>query len=250
MASTAELWHAARNPPTDPKDIPGHSFKDKAVLVTGAYGDKALGHHAAIKYAALGANLLILAVRTAEKGEEAKAAIIRHTNCSPDIFIIETVDLASFASVREFVDRLNRNSRVPYLHVVQLAAGVAPWAYGQSPDGYEISLQVDVLSTALLALLLLPKMREAPDGVRPHLSFLDRISIFIIPDDMKAELEALRGESLIKRCDDKEKWDAVKHVRYYFLGRSAEQGARTLVSATALGEESHGRFWTNDKYHP
>jgi len=29
--------------------------------------------------------------------------------------------------------------------------------------------------------------------------------------------------------------------------RTTEQGARTLVSGTTLGEEANGRFWTNDE---
>lgn len=31
--------------------------------------------------------------------------------------------------------------------------------------------------------------------------------------------------------------------------RTTEMGARSLVSATGLGPESHGKFWTNDKQH-
>ncbi|KAI1416853.1 hypothetical protein F5Y13DRAFT_204233 [Hypoxylon sp. FL1857] len=37
-------------------------------------------------------------------------------------------------------------------------------------------------------------------------------------------------------------------IAYFIMGRTAEQGSRTLVSATALGPESHGRFWTDDNY--
>ena len=32
------------------------------------------------------------------------------------------------------------------------------------------------------------------------------------------------------------------------LARTAEQGSRTLVGATALGEESKGRLWSNDHF--
>jgi NAD(P)-dependent dehydrogenase (short-subunit alcohol dehydrogenase family) len=39
-------------------------------------------------------------------------------------------------------------------------------------------------------------------------------------------------------------------ITYFIMGRTAEQGARTMISATALGPESHGRFWTNDTYPP
>ena len=304
MATTKELWHDARHPPADPSTL-GLSFKDKAVLVTGASG-WGLGYNAAVKYAALGANPLILAVRTQEKGESTKQSIVAATGCSPDIFIIETVDLASFASVRDFVDRIVK--RVPRLHVVQLAGGVAPWAYAKTQDGFETGLQVDVLSTTLLPLLLLPKLRETAtaspeaDGYLPHVSFLCSIAIFIIPDGVVPK--AGSGQTLIQRCDDEAKWDPINQyfliklatwyavkgvadlvtkqyggkvvvnatcpglcktnmvrdlpwiyrafmvIRHALLGRTAEQGSRTLVSATGLGPESHGKFWNNDRYHP
>lgn len=34
------------------------------------------------------------------------------------------------------------------------------------------------------------------------------------------------------------------------FARTAEQGSRTLVSATALGAESNGNLWTNDTHAP
>ncbi|CAH0054730.1 unnamed protein product [Clonostachys solani] len=299
MASIGELWHNARNPPADPQSL-GLSFKDKAVLVTGAYGE-GLGANAAIKYAALGANPLILGTRTAEKGELAKSAIIERTGCSPDIFIIEPVDLASFESVKRFAE--NVSQRVPALHVVQLAGGVSPWKYAKTPDGHEASVGINLLSSALLALLLLPKLREAakapsPDGFRPHLSILNSIVTFTVSEKKLPS----DGQKLVQRCDDESKWDPIQQyllvklatwyatkgiaqifaehdpdiivnatcpglcktnmardvprvfkifmaIQNYFLARTAEMGSRTLVSATGLGPESHGKFWTNDKYH-
>ncbi|KAI0160717.1 NAD(P)-binding protein [Xylariaceae sp. FL1272] len=290
MSSTKELWYDARHPPKDPADVT--FFRNKTVLITGAYGF-GLGHHAALKYAALGANPLILAVRTAEKGEEVKSIIIHKTKCSPDSFVIETVDLSNFSSIKAFVDRIN--SRFPAIHVLQNTGGVAPWEYKASSDGHEMSVQVDVLAPTLLSLLLLPKLR-ASEGIPGHISFLDSIAIFEIPDKM---LE-LGGQTLIQRCNDESKWDSIAQyylsklatwyamkgvaekckgsnvivnatcpglcktnmirdlplayrmfmaVRYFILGRSAEQGSRSLVSATVLGAESHGKFWNNDKYH-
>lgn len=288
----AQFW-AARHPPADPKD----SYSNKAVLVTGA--NSGLGHEAAVKYAALGANPLILAVRTQEKGEQAKADIIRRTKCDPAIFSVETVDFASFASVKALADRIN--ARDAPLHVAQLAAGVAQWKYEKSPDGYEMTLQVNVLSQALLALLLLPKLRAASEnGFLSHLSFLHSIAGFEVPSAWLPP-----GQSLIQRCNDQSKWDATKQyyltklalwevveglaercknesegqaiivnatcpsgcktnmgrnfpafvkpilaLQHFVCGRTAEQGARTLVGATALGPESHGKLWRNDKLHP
>lgn len=294
MSSLRELWWAARHPPADPQNV---SFKDKAILVTGA--NSGLGHAAAIKYAALGANPLILAVRSQAKGEQAKADIIHATCCQPDIFIIEILDLTTFDSVRNFVDRVN--ARVPRLHVVQLAAGISTPAFSRSPEGYEMALQVNVLSPTLLALLLLPKLREiattaANDDFPPHMSFVNSIAHLEVKPEWTTE-----DETLIQRLDNESKFDQVSQyylaklaiifvvrglvervgtdgvvinascpgmcktnlgrnhplaqrifmaVFYIFFGRSAEQGSRTLVSATGLGTASHGKFWTNDNYLP
>lgn len=260
-----------------------------------------MGHEAAVKYAALGANPLILVVRTREKGEQAKTDIIRRTKCSADIFIVETVDFADLASVKALGDRLT----VQKLDVAQLAAGVAQWQYESSPDGYEVTLAVNVLSQALLAILLQPKMRAAataatPDGFLPHLSFVHSIAGFEVTSDWLPS-----GQSLIQRCNDQGKWDPTKQyylakfalqgvieglveryhedegcrkiiinatcpsgcktnmgrnfpsfvkpilaLQHFICGRTAEQGARTLVGATALGPEGHGKLWRNDKLQP
>ena len=298
MSSFGEMWKAARNPPKDPTDL---SFKGKSVLVTGA--NTGMGHAAAIKYAALGASPLILAVRTREKGEIAKKEIIQKTGCSPDIFIILTVDLSTFASVKKSVDDLNR--QVPKLHVAQLAAGICVNSFKRSPDGHEMTNQVNVLSTALMAVLLLPKMIEtgatpSDDGFVPHMSLINSVAHNEVTEDMVPP-----GQSLIQRLDDESKFDTRAHyflaklatwyvvqglvdqcrsngtgsnivinascpglcktdmgrdfptsqrmamaVTYFLVGRTPEQGARAMVSATALGPESNGKFWSNDTYPP
>ncbi|POS74202.1 short-chain dehydrogenase/reductase [Diaporthe helianthi] len=178
----AQFW-AARQPPADPTD----SYSNMAVLVTGA--NSGLGHEAAVK-------------------------------CDPDIFSVETVELASFASVKALADRINAGTQP--LHVAQLAAGVAQWKYEKSPDEYEMTLQVNVLYQALLALLLLPKLRAAAaaaatasseDGFVPHLSFLHSIAGFEVDPAWLPP-----GQSLIQRCNDQSKWDATKQ---YYLTKLA-----------------------------
>ncbi|KAG6361062.1 hypothetical protein INS49_009283 [Diaporthe citri] len=197
----AQFW-AERHPPADPVHV---SYKDNAVR-TPAW----VGHEAAVKYAALGANPLILVVRTQTKGEQAKADIIRRTKCSADIFTIVTVDLADIASVKALGHRLTTHSRVRQLHVAQLAANDAQWQYESSPDGYEVTLAVNFLSQALLAMLLQPVTRAAaaaatPGGFVPHLSFFHSIAGFEVTADWLP-----RGQSLIQRCNDKGKWDSTK----------------------------------------
>ena len=152
--SLKQLFHDARNPPEGPTHL---SFKGRAVLVTGANSD--LGYQAALKYAAQGP--LILDVRTQEKGETAKASIVRETGTSSKI-MIETVDLSTFTSVQQFCDRVCR--RVPELHVALLCAGLTKPNFIRGSEGFEMALQVNVLSTALMALLLLPKLRDRGGG--------------------------------------------------------------------------------------
>ncbi|KAI1144771.1 hypothetical protein F4825DRAFT_310622 [Nemania diffusa] len=303
MSSFKEMYAGARNPPADPKTL---SFKNKAVLVTGA--NSGLGHQAAIKYAAAGASPLILGVRTREKGEQARAAILRATSCDPGVLVIETVDLATLASVRAFAGRVAK--RCPVLHVVQLAAGVAMFDYVKSPDGFEMTLQVNVLSTALMALLLLPSVSAAaaassPDSpdkndAHPHISFLSSQAAF----EVKAEAVP-PGQSLIQRLNNQAKFDnqqqyfliklaswavmqgvlersrdngsssgivvnascpglcktnmtrefplvhrIIMQGTYALVGRSAEEGSRSMVSATGLGPESSGKLWRNDGFSP
>jgi NAD(P)-dependent dehydrogenase (short-subunit alcohol dehydrogenase family) len=300
MSSPKEMWAAARNPPADPKHL---SFKGKTVLVTGA--NSGLGHQAAIKYAAQGASKLILGVRTQEKGEEAKAAIISATGCSPDIFLIETLDLARFESVRDFAIRVA--AAVSELHIVQLAGGIACLKYTAGPDGPALDLEVDALSPTLIAMLLLPKVRATADRLTAddeycHISFVNSAACL----EVKKE-DLPPGQSLLQRIEDESKFEYRKqyfliklaawyhmlgvadrvnttgdvkktrvilnascpgmcktnwlrgapwiqrvmmNLTWVFFGRSAEQGARTLVGATGLGPESHGRLWTNDKIAP
>ena len=64
---------SVKNPPADP----AVSFTGKTVLVTGS--NVGLGYEAAIKYAQKGASKLILAVRSVDKGEQAKSEIIEKT---------------------------------------------------------------------------------------------------------------------------------------------------------------------------
>lgn len=146
-------------PSTGPMNL---SVKNNAVLVTGAHS-AGLGNYSAIKYAALGANPLIPGVRTREKREQAEAAITLQTGRSPDIFIIETLDLATFVSVKDFVDRVNL--RLPAAAASTLSRRRPESPHGPMPRArsrYELSRIVDVLLSMLLMSLLLPKLRAKP----------------------------------------------------------------------------------------
>lgn len=67
------------------------------------------------------------------------------------------VDLTSYASVKEFCARVNQLNR---LDVILENAGLAVPKYEEFED-MESTVTVNVMSTFLMALLVLPKLRES-----------------------------------------------------------------------------------------
>ncbi|GAA6004434.1 uncharacterized protein JCM10292_007066 [Rhodotorula paludigena] len=80
------------------------------------------------------------------------------------------LDLDRLESVKAFVGELDK--LVDRLDFAVLNAGVAPLKHIDSPHGFNQDIQVNVVSTGLLALLLLPKLGATaklpqPDGATP-----------------------------------------------------------------------------------
>jgi NAD(P)-dependent dehydrogenase (short-subunit alcohol dehydrogenase family) len=283
-----------KNPPIDP-DV---TFAGKNILVTGA--NAGLGFEAAVKYAQKGVTKLILAVRSAVKGETAKQEILRRNGREDEDFIsILTVDLSNFESVKSFIKNLEAELRGQGLHIALLNAGLANPTFIKNPNGYEEALQVNVLSTALMVILLLPLLRQtAKEGeYKPHLTFVNSNahrepqSFWYTASPHNGSLLAFTNSA--SSFDPRKHYGAVKllgmsvmlhiartnpdiivnaccpflcktelgrnftlpfrvimGVMQYFTARTAEEGARTIVGATALGEESQGAFWTHDVLAP
>lgn len=174
MGSAHVVWGFVTNRWSAPsiEALDNLPISGKTVIVVGASGG--LGLEAARHYVRLGASRVILAVRSQTKGEEAKRNILAGfsatevSGCTIDVWII---DLASFASVKAFADRAT--AELPSIDIALLNAAVDKARYGLTVDGWEETLQVNALATALLALLLLPKLRQSsrPDWT-PRLSIV------------------------------------------------------------------------------
>ena len=159
---------------------------------------------------------------------------------------------------------------------------------------------MNTISTALLALLLLPKLRASkterstphlaivssgthrsvkPELVRVEGNLLEHLSnekgfvgqtqyavskLFVeyITKELAALTRKPNGElevivtslcpgfctSSLSRQYDSFIEGIASYCFYGLFGRSSEQGSRTLVSAVAQGEESHGKWWRDDEY--
>ena len=177
----AEKWW---NSPSEPDT----SFNGKTILITG--GTAGLGFEAAIKFVALGASTLIIGARNPEKAMKAKEAIEARTNRRGVVQIWE-LDMNTYSSVKAFANRVNRD--IEHLDIAELNAGLVKRKYESSPEGWEETLQVNLLSTVLLGLLLLPKLEASGTNAIPsHLAFTSSGSHRMV----KAEMVEVPGSIL------------------------------------------------------
>lgn len=111
---------------------------------------------------------MILGCRSIDKGQAAKALIAQTTKGDAEVEVWQ-VDLSSYESVREFCAKAQKLER---LDAVIENAGIAMPTY-EEYEGMESTITVNVISTFLMALLLLPKVRA--DAVKYNI--LPRLTI-------------------------------------------------------------------------
>ncbi|KAJ4297888.1 hypothetical protein N0V90_005787 [Kalmusia sp. IMI 367209] len=145
------------------------SYQGRNVIVTGA--SSGIGREAAAKFAALGASKVILAVRDLKKGDAAKTTIEARHGRGDQLEVWE-LDMNSYASIVAFAKRADI---LDHLDVVILNAGIHRADYERSRHGWEEDLQVNTLSSILLAILLLPKLKASKNPSRkiPVLEFVN-----------------------------------------------------------------------------
>jgi retinol dehydrogenase 12 len=180
---------------------PTHDFTGQTVIVTGS--NVGLGLEAARHLARLNCARLILAVRTVSKGETAKESILSSTKRTSDCIEVWPLDLSSSASVKAFAKRAEGLERVDVL-LENAGLSVAGW---EVMEGNEASVQVNVINTFLLALLMLPMLRETAKkfSTTPHLEIVSSEAHFMTSfkqrheDDIYAKLSDEKTFDLFDR---------------------------------------------------
>ncbi|SGY74432.1 BQ5605_C005g03363 [Microbotryum silenes-dioicae] len=156
---------------------PTQRLDGRTVIITGS--NVGLGLHAAIHLARLNPARLILAVRTPSKGETARAQIAEQASFDLNHIHVWQLDLASFDSVKAFAKRCE--DELDRLDVMVENAAIATFGFKKTEDGWEESLQTNVLSTGLLGLLLIPLLRKTAklpspcpesSGLKTHLTIV------------------------------------------------------------------------------
>ncbi|KAJ7466923.1 hypothetical protein FB451DRAFT_1483837 [Mycena latifolia] len=137
----------AKLPPVAKADLTG-----KTVIVLGA--NTGLGFEAAKHFARMGAGRVILACRSQSRGQAALERLRAETGSkNVELWI---VDLADFASVKRFADKFEQDGG--RLDILVENAAIATLKHDPTKDGWETALQVNCISTPLVAFLLLPHM--------------------------------------------------------------------------------------------
>jgi NAD(P)-dependent dehydrogenase (short-subunit alcohol dehydrogenase family) len=175
--------------------IPTASFTGRTVVITG--GNTGLGFEAALHFVRLGASRVIIACRTLSKGLSAKTTIEEKTGCAPEIVQVWELSLSSYASVKAFAEKANRE--LDRLDVVSANAAMQAGSYRVAEDNEE-TITVNVVSTFLLTLLLLPKLREtkARFGGYPIVSMVNSDLHFV------GSFPERKAENILAALNDKD----------------------------------------------
>ncbi|KXN69881.1 NAD(P)-binding protein [Conidiobolus coronatus NRRL 28638] len=157
---------------------PNKDLEGKVSIVTG--GSEGIGLGTAILLAKLKSRVII-ASRSAQKCEKAVIEIKQKTGNNNVEYI--TLDLSSFASVRNFVRQVKENT--DKVDVVINNAGCVYHTYETTGDGIEKNLQINHLAPLLLTLLLVPIIPKSASSriifVSSNLHLSGKI---IIPDTL------------------------------------------------------------------
>jgi len=136
-------------------DMP--DLKGRVIAVTGA--NSGLGFEASRGFAGRGARV-VMACRNASKAEEARQKILgEHRGANVEV---QTLDLASLASVRRFAQDLAQ--RTDRLDVLCNNAGVMALPRRETADGFEMQFGTNHLGHFALTALLLPTLLATPDA--------------------------------------------------------------------------------------
>ncbi|KAJ8610235.1 hypothetical protein MRB53_038638 [Persea americana] len=191
--------------------LPQTSLQGMTAIVTGA--SSGLGYEAARQLLDLGLTNLIIAVRSPSKGEAAASQLkVGHARANIEV---SDLDMSSYTSVLNFAKRVEA---IPNrIDVVVLNAGVARLNFNAIKEtGHEECLQVNYLSTMLLTMLLIPKLRSQ-SGPPPHITIVNAALTLAAKFPNKDAVPLLPNLDLAGSFDSAETYNTSKLLAHMFL---------------------------------
>lgn len=173
---------------------PDANLEGQTIIVLGA--NTGLGKEAARHFVRLGAATVILGCRSLERGLAAKADI-ESTTERLDCVEVWEIDLSSYESVKAFAKRCEGLKRID---AVVANASIATREF-ELKEGLESTITVNVISTFLLILLLLPKLRE----MSAKWNIVPVITVVSSGVHAWAKFEEWKGEDILETLSDEGK---------------------------------------------
>lgn len=173
-------------------------------IVTGA--NSGLGYECTKRLVRLQAGRVIMAVRNTKAGTDAARAIEKELGSLSNTTKLEVweLDLSKYNSVKAFVRRVEKNlERVDAL-IENAAVAASAWDGGE--DGFDMNMTVNLVSTLLLTVLLMPHFRASGQkfGIVPRIAIIGSGAGFMEPG--KEQLDKLDKENILEDLADQEKW--------------------------------------------
>jgi NAD(P)-dependent dehydrogenase (short-subunit alcohol dehydrogenase family) len=144
---------------------------------------------------------VIMAVRSLDRGEAARRDVEASTGVV-GVAEVWHLDLSSYKSIRDFAGNVHQLDRVDVVIQNAVSAQV-DW---EVAEGWEQGITVNVLGTMLLAMLLMPYLRNYSKrfGTTPTISFVGSGMAFIV----EGELRRLDRERIFEDWNDQAKFPA------------------------------------------
>lgn len=198
-------------------------LSDKTYVITGT--SSGIGTIIAYELAKRGAKV-IAGNRSLGK---AKKVISEIQNNMDDLsgFRVESLDISSLQSVREFAEKVNTDNHITHIDGLILNAGImALPERKESEEGFELQMATNVLGHHLLTSLLMKKIRLAPKSVivSTSSSASNTVRNKKAWDDLNAE----------KNYDPWEVYGVSKIAAIHF-----RDGLREIIQQAQLGNQIH-----------
>jgi NAD(P)-dependent dehydrogenase (short-subunit alcohol dehydrogenase family) len=200
------LSHIKTKPIPPPATL---NLSGQTAIVTGS--NTGIGFQAARVLLEHNLSHLIIAVRSINKGEAA-AQTLRKDFPKAQIDVWQ-LDMLSYDSIQSFVKRCHE--RLDRLDRALLNAGVLGGPFVTSPStGHEVTFQVNYISTALLAILLLPVLKnKSPKGKPGTLTLISSAL------GLQCAFPNRDADPIIPSFDNSEGWNMQKTMAQYSLSK-------------------------------
>ncbi|KAI0908843.1 retinol dehydrogenase 12 [Ustulina deusta] len=201
------------------KPVPaGTDLSSQVAIITGS--NSGLGLEAGRQLLQLGLSHLILAVRSQSRGEKAADGLRQeYPGANVSVWLL---DMSSYDSIAAFVEKCKSLSKI---NIVILNAGLRGGTVFKTAEstGHEYSFQVNYISTALLAILLLPilKSKRVAGSKQPVLSIVTSDSAYWTSIETQGPI--------LTQLDNAENYSAMpwyqksKLLQYFFVSKLAEE---------------------------